>query len=64
MDESSLYGTRIVREDHTIEVPAENPRGVGLRSGDEIYFGQAGLRFKTVKNPDRESGRSTDLINH
>jgi len=52
MDESSLYGTRIVREGHTIEVPAEHPRGVGLRSGDEVYFGQACLRFSVIKNRD------------
>jgi len=52
MDETSLYGTRIVREGHTIEVPAENPRGVGLRSGDEICFGQASVRFRTIKNRD------------
>ena len=52
MDESSLYGTRIVREGHTIEVPAENPRGVGLRSEDAIYFGQACLRFRMIKSED------------
>jgi hypothetical protein len=46
MDESSRYGTRIVREGRTIEVPADNPRGVGLRTGDEIYVGQACLRFE------------------
>lgn len=51
MDESSRAGTRIVREGQTIEVPAENLRGVGLRPGDEIYFGQACLRFTLVKNP-------------
>lgn len=52
MDESSLYGTRIVRDGHMIEVPAESPRGVGLRSGDEVYFGQACLRFKMIRNAD------------
>lgn len=52
MDETSLYGTRIVREGHTIEVPAENPRGVGLRSGDEICVGQACLRFRMIRNTD------------
>ena len=52
MDESSLYGTRIVRGGHTIEVPAENPRGVGLRSGDAIYFGQACLGFRLIKKED------------
>ncbi|MEJ2108644.1 MAG: FHA domain-containing protein [Acidobacteriota bacterium] len=50
MDESSRYGTRLVREGHTIEVPAENLRGIGLRSGDEVYFGQAGMRFVVIQN--------------
>ena len=53
MDESSRYGTRIVREGRTIEVPQENPRGVGLRNGDEVYFGQACFRFTVVKNAGR-----------
>jgi hypothetical protein len=52
MDESSLYGTRISRQGHTIEVPAENPRGVGLRSGDAVFFGQACLRFRVLKDGD------------
>jgi hypothetical protein len=52
MDESSRFGTRIVREEHTIEVPPENPHGVGLRSGDAVYFGQACLRFSVVKKAD------------
>ena len=52
MDESSRYGTRIVREGHTIEVPPENPSGVGLRSGDEIHFGQACFRFMVVNKVD------------
>ncbi|MBN2319275.1 MAG: FHA domain-containing protein [Acidobacteria bacterium] len=60
MDESSLYGTRIVREGHTIEVPPENPRGVGLRSGDEIYFGQACLRFRLMRNAGQGSGSSIE----
>jgi len=45
MDESSRYGTRIVRRGCTIEVPADNLHGVGLCSGDEVCFGQASLRF-------------------
>lgn len=49
MDESSRSGTRIIREGYTIEVPAENPRGVGLHTGDEVYFGQACLRFTLLK---------------
>jgi hypothetical protein len=46
MDEVSRYGTRIMREGRSIEVPGGNTRGVRLRSGDEIYFGQACLRFE------------------
>jgi hypothetical protein len=46
MDEVSRYGTRIIREGRSIEVPGGNTRGVRLRSGDEIYFGQACLRFE------------------
>jgi hypothetical protein len=45
MDEMSRYGTRIMREGRSIEVPGGNTRGVRLRSGDEIYFGQACIRF-------------------
>lgn len=52
MDESSRYGTRIVREGQTIEVPSENMRGIGLRAGDEIYFGQACLRFMPVRDTE------------
>jgi hypothetical protein len=46
MDEASRYGTRILREGRSIEIPAGNTRGIRLRSGDEIYFGQACLRFE------------------
>jgi len=46
VDEVSRYGTRIFREGRTIEVPGGNPRGVRLRSGDEIYLGRACLRFE------------------
>jgi hypothetical protein len=46
VDEGSRYGTRIIREGRSIEVPGGNSRGVGLRSGDEIYIGQACVRFE------------------
>jgi len=45
IDEASRYGTRIVRDGRSIEVPGGDLRGVGLKSGDEIYFGQASIRF-------------------
>jgi hypothetical protein len=46
MDEASRYGTRIARDGRSIEVPGGNSRGVRLKSGDEIYFGQACMRFE------------------
>jgi len=46
MDEVSRYGTRIIRDGRSIEVPGGNARGVRLRTGDEIYFGQACIRFE------------------
>jgi hypothetical protein len=46
IDEVSRYGTRIFREGRTIEVPGGNPRGIRLRSGDEIYLGLGCLRFE------------------
>jgi hypothetical protein len=46
MDEASRYGTRVVREGRTIEAPGGNARGIRLKSGDEIYLGQACIDFK------------------
>jgi hypothetical protein len=51
IDESSRYGTRIIRAGRSIEIPGGNTRGIRLRSGDEIYFGQACLRFELI-NPE------------
>jgi hypothetical protein len=48
LDEVSRYGTRIVRAGLTIEVPSRDTNGIRLQSGDEIYFGQAGLRFELI----------------
>jgi hypothetical protein len=48
MDEASRFGTRIIREGRSIEVPGANPRGIRLRTGDEIYFGQACLSFEVI----------------
>jgi hypothetical protein len=48
LDEVSRYGTRIVREGRSIEVPSGNPRGIRLRSGDEVCLGQACLRFEMI----------------
>jgi hypothetical protein len=46
MDEVSRYGTRIVRGGGSIEVPPGDARGVRLQPGDEVYFGQACVRFE------------------
>lgn len=45
LDEGSRYGTRILRDGSVIEVPGGKPDGVRLQSGDDIYCGQACLRF-------------------
>lgn len=44
-DDGSSCGTRIFRQGRTIALPAGSPRGTKLQSGDEIYFGQACVRF-------------------
>jgi hypothetical protein len=46
MDEGSRYGTRILRGGLVIEVPGEDPVGVQLQSGDDLYFGQAITHFE------------------
>ena len=48
LDEVSRYGTRIVRGGVTIEVPGGDTSGIRLQAGDDIYFGQASLRFDLV----------------
>jgi hypothetical protein len=45
-DDRSSYGTSLFREGSLIQVPAGAGRGVALRAGDEIYFGQARARFE------------------
>jgi len=45
-DDGSSLGTSIFRDGRRIEVPAHASRGVALRSGDEIYLGQACLVFE------------------
>ncbi len=48
MDEGSRYGTRIRRQGALLEIPDDDPAGVQLQSGDDLYFGQAGLHFELV----------------
>lgn len=45
-DDRSSHGTRIFRDGKTIALPSGSPRGVKLQPGDEIYFGQACVRFE------------------
>lgn len=45
-DDHSAYGTNLFREGALLRVPSGAGRGVALRSGDEIYFGQARVRFE------------------
>jgi len=45
-DEGSSNGTAIIRGGTTIVVPARDPRGVRLRSGDEVMVGRAVLRVE------------------
>jgi hypothetical protein len=48
LDEVSRYGTRIVRDGLTIEVPSGDTNGIRLQPGDDIYFGQASIRFELI----------------
>jgi pSer/pThr/pTyr-binding forkhead associated (FHA) protein len=43
-DQGSSNGTSIIRNGTTIAVPPHDPRGVGVRSGDEIRLGRAAIR--------------------
>ena len=45
-DERSANGTRIVRNGEIIPVPALDPYGVALASGDELQFGSASARVE------------------
>lgn len=47
-DDGSSLGTLLFREGRRIDVPAHAGRGIALRPGDEIYLGQARLRFEAV----------------
>ena len=45
-DDGSSTGTRILRAGQTLALPPGSPRGTKLQSGDEIFFGQALVRFE------------------
>jgi hypothetical protein len=51
-DEGSSNGTHVHRGGTSIAVPPRDPRGVRVRSGDEIQFGRARVRIKvrTIAN--------------
>ncbi len=48
-DDHSSSGTRVFRGGRTIPLPAGSPRGTRLQAGDEIYVGQACLRFEITE---------------
>jgi hypothetical protein len=45
-DDGSSAGTRILRAGQTVALPPGSPRGTRLQPGDEIFFGQALVRFE------------------
>jgi hypothetical protein len=45
-DDHSSYGTRVLRAGRTLALSAGSPRGTKLQPDDEIYFGQACVRFE------------------
>jgi hypothetical protein len=47
-DDGSSYGTSVLHNGRLIEVPRSGGRGIRLQPGDEVYFGQARVRFDIV----------------
>jgi FHA domain len=45
-DDGSSYGTSVVHDGRVANVPPAGGRGVRIRSGDEIYLGQARVLFE------------------
>jgi hypothetical protein len=45
-DEGSSNGTHVIRNGTTVPVPRRDPRGVRVRTGDEIQFGRARVRIE------------------
>lgn len=45
-DDGSSYGTYIFRNGRQIDVPSDDPRGTRLKDGDEVFFGQACVKFE------------------
>lgn len=47
-DDGSSYGTSAIHDGRLTEVPRAGGRGLRLHSGDEIYFGQVRVGFRTL----------------
>jgi hypothetical protein len=47
-DDGSTYGTGVIHSGRLCDVPASGARGQRLDSGDEIYFGQARVKFEIL----------------
>jgi hypothetical protein len=60
-DEGSRNGTSILRDGEVITVHRRDPRGVRLRSGDEIRLGRAVLRIE-IDEEDRTAGSQDPRI--
>jgi FHA domain len=57
-DDGSSNGTSIVRNGSTIPVLPRDPRGVRVRSGDEIQIGRALMRIAIgPQQPEAQAGR-------
>jgi FHA domain-containing protein len=54
-DEGSSNGTAIIRDGSAIAVPPRDPRGVRVRSGDELRVGRAALRVDIGTQDAREN---------
>jgi hypothetical protein len=45
-DDESSYGTYIFRNGRRIDVSTDDPRGIRLKDGDEVFFGRACVKFE------------------
>lgn len=47
-DDGSAYGTSVIHEGRLVNVPQAGGRGLRISDGDEIYVGQARIRFEIL----------------
>lgn len=47
-DDGSSYGTSVIHEGRLVDVPSAGGRGLRLRSGDDLYFGQTRVLFEIL----------------